>query len=224
MLIKLKFDSELRLDYFGFLFPRIPGEDAYRVSTREPVGALLCARVRESARPVAEPSGELVATLDLPLNPATRNIEDKFIYYSKADTAALMMAVSATFDLDFAGYYRKGEGLGYGRKDIVEAFIISRKLVSVDYADTLYKRVYRSSQRKMKTLTQRLLRRSYYLDESINLKGLKDDKDYQGDVRQPGGGHHKHIGNGETSDDSGKRDSGDKGDGGRQRTLFDPQD
>ncbi len=212
MLIKLQFDSELRLDYFGFLFPRIPGDDAYRVSTREPVGALLCARVRESERPVNEPQGELVATLDLPLNPATRNAGNKFIYYSKADTAALMMAVSATFDLDFAGYYRKGEGLGYGRKDIVEAFIISRKLVNVDYADTLYKRAYRSSQRKMKALTKRLLRRSYYLDESINLKGLKDDKDYQGDVRLPGDGHHGHASDGKDSDDSGERHAGDEGD------------
>ena len=80
MLIKLKFDTKLRLDYLGFLFPRIPGEDVYKVSTREPIGELLCARVRESWRPVAEPVGELVATLDLPLNPATRNVVNEFIY------------------------------------------------------------------------------------------------------------------------------------------------
>lgn len=69
MFIKLQFDSRLKLDYLGFLFPRIPGDSAYKVSTREPLGELLCARVRESWHPVAEPSGELVATLDLPLNP-----------------------------------------------------------------------------------------------------------------------------------------------------------
>lgn len=219
MLIKLKFDSQLKLDYLGFLFPRISGETTYKVSTREPIGELLCARVKESPRPVAEPSGEMVATLDLPLNPATRNAAYKFIYYSQADTAALMMAISATFDLDFAGYYRKGESLGYGRKEIVEAFIISRNLVEVDCSDTLYKRVYRTSQRKMKNLTKKLLRRCYYLDESINLKGLKDDKDNQGNFRESGNGHAGHSG--KTADDSGIGNNGNQGTDRRERTLFD---
>lgn len=221
MLIKLKFDTELRLDYFGFLFPRIPGDGAYKVSTREPIGELLCARVRESWRPVDEPEGELVATLDLPLNPATRNVANKFIYYSQADTAALMMALSATFDLDFAGYYRKGENLGYGRKEIVEAFIISRNLVEIDCTDTLYKRAYRTSQRRMKALTQRLLRRCYYLDESINLKGLKDDKDNQGNFREPGDGRVRPSQDVKAADDSGVRNHGKQGDERRERTLFD---
>lgn len=221
MFIKLQFDSRLKLDYLGFLFPRIPGDSAYKVSTREPLGELLCARVRESWHPVAEPSGELVATLDLPLNPATRNVANKFIYYSQADTAALMMAFSATFDLDFAGYYRKGESLGYGRKEIVEAFIISRNLVEMDCTETLYKRAYRNSQRKMKTLTKKLLRRCYYLDESINLKGLKDDTDNQGNSCAPCNGRPGDPGHCETADDTGVRNYGNQGTDRRERTLFD---
>lgn len=221
MLIKLKFDTKLRLDYLGFLFPRIPGEDVYKVSTREPIGELLCARVRESWRPVAEPAGELVATLDLPLNPATRNVVNKFIYYSQADTVALMMAFSATFDLDFAGYYRKGESLGYGRKEIVEAFIISRNLVEVDCSDTLYKRVYRTSQRQMKSLTQRLLRRCYYLDESINLKGLKDDTNNQRSSGELGNKRVRPSEDVKAVDDTRIRHAGKQGDCQRERTLFD---
>lgn len=221
MLIKLRFDSRLKLDYLGFLFPRIPGEDVYKVSTREPMGELLCARVRESWHPVAEPSGEMVATLDLPLNPATRNAAGKFIYYSQADTAALMMALSASFDLDFAGYYRKGESLGYGRKEIVEAFIISRNLVEIDCSDTLYKRVYRTGQRKMKSLTKKLLRRCYYLDESIKFKGLNDDKNNQGNFSEPGSRRTVHSGNGEAVNDSGIRNNGSQGSDRRERTLFD---
>lgn len=174
MLIRLRFDSPLKLAYFGYLFPRLPGEDIYKVSTREPLGALLVAHILTADRPVAPPEGDLVAVLDIPLNAASQNLSNKFVYYSQAGTAALMMAVGATFDLDFAGYYRKGTNLGYGRKDIVEAFIISRNLVEVDNRDTLYKRIYRSNRLQMKEMTKKLLRRCYYLDESIDLSGLKE--------------------------------------------------
>ncbi|MDD7234421.1 MAG: hypothetical protein PUH35_02885 [Bacteroidales bacterium] len=175
MLIKLKFDSGLKLSYFGYLFPRLPGEDIYKVSTREPMGSLLVAHILTTDRPPEPPDGELVAVLDIPLNAATQNLANKFIYYSQASTAALMMALGATFDIDFAGYYRKGTNLGYGRRDIVEAFILSRNLVQIDNRDTLYKRIYRSNRLQMKEVTKRLLRRCYYLDECIDLSGLKDE-------------------------------------------------
>lgn len=180
MLIHLKFDSPLKLQYFGYLFPMEPGTGVYSVRCTHPVGELLVAHASISDRPLGDSEGELVALLDLPINPASKRLINKFIYYSASSTAAIMSALSAVFDIDFAGYYRKGDNLGYGRKDIVEAFIISRGLVQIDNSDALYKRVYRANQAQMRELTRRLLRRCYYLDESINLKGLKNEKDNQG--------------------------------------------
>lgn len=222
MQIKLQFDTELRLRYFGYLFPKLQGDGAYRVSTTEPMGQLLCARARDSAFEPRQPQGPLVATLELPLNPATRTLENKFIYYSREDTYALMMALSATFDLDFAGYYRKGESLGYRRKDIVEAFIVSRNLAEIDPSDALYKRAYRATQKRMQELTARLLRRCYYLDESINLKGLKDDKDRK--KNDGDSGIEPVVGAAPAGDDSGKCDAGDGRQPRREWTLFDQQD
>ncbi len=180
MQIQLEFDSKLKLEYFGYLFPKMPGTDVHIVSCTHPVGEILVANVSISERPVADIQGELVAKLELPLNPASKRLINKFIYYSRGSMVAIMSAIGAVFDIDFAGYYRKGYNLGYRRKDIVEAFIISRGLVLVDNSDTLYKRVYRADQARMKALTKALLRRCYYLDESINLKGLKNETNNQG--------------------------------------------
>ena len=171
MRIKLKVDSPILGDYLKFLFP--PGEDgALKVSSVPAIGKLLIAHCRESGYPVHEPEGDRIFSLDLPLLPSTQSLCYKFIYYSVSDMAALNLALKAYFDLDFAGYYRRGEKLGFQKKDIVEAFILSRGLVSKDCFDALHKRVYRAEQRSMATMTDRLMRKAYYIDESINTKGL----------------------------------------------------
>ena len=85
----------------------------------------------------------------------------------------LNKALQAVFDLDFMGYYRKGQAAEFAKKDIVEAFVVSRKLVSADYVEALNKRAYRRQQRAAASLVKKLLRKSYYIDESIDDSGLK---------------------------------------------------
>lgn len=84
----------------------------------------------------------------------------------------LNKALRAAFDLDFIGYYRKGQAAEFAKKDIIEAFVTSRKLVSTDCVDALYKRVYRRQQREAATLVKKLIRKAYYIDESIDTSGL----------------------------------------------------
>ena len=171
MIVKLKVDSQIMCDYLRFLFP--PGDNgALKVSSVSAVGKLIIAHCRESGRPVREPEGEYVLELDLPMLQSTQSLSYKFLYYSSSDTAAINLAIQAYFDLDFTGYYRRGEKLGFQKKEIVEAFILSRGLVSKDCFDALHKRVYRSEQRYMAALTGKLVRKAYYIDESINTKGL----------------------------------------------------
>lgn len=88
------------------------------------------------------------------------------------------MAVSAYFDIEFKQYYLKGFELGFQKKDIVTAFIVSRGLFSTDKFDTLHKRIYRRAQQTLDRLVDKLLQRVYYYDRSINLKGLKDDQNH----------------------------------------------
>ena len=177
MIIEFNITSRLLTDYLHYLFPS-DNEGVIKVSSVSNFGKLLIAHCRESERPVSKLQGENVVILDLPLIYATQSLSNKFIYYSASDLACLNLALSAIFDLDFTGYYRIGEKLNMQKKDIIEAFIISRQLVSMDYFDALHKRVYRQNQKYMEALTQKLIRRAYYIDETINTKGLRNDTNY----------------------------------------------
>lgn len=169
MEVYLKVKNQLLYDYLKYLFEEQDG--ALTVSSTIPLGRLLIAHCKTSVLPVY-PEGNHNIKLRLPHHKATENFEYKFLYYTSSDNAALNLALSATFDLDFAGYYRRGEILGIKKKDIIEAFIVSRKLFSTDCFDALHKRVYRREQSSMQQLTEKLLRKAYYIDETINMKGL----------------------------------------------------
>lgn len=168
--VKLKVNSQVNLDYLAYRYP--PDAAGTLAVSSDTLGKLLIAHCRISDMPVMEPDGDNVVTLALPVNQATQALANKWVYYSAADCSALNMAISAVFDLDFTGYYRKGEALGIKKKDIVEAYIVSRRLFSADCFDALHKRVYRRSQDTMEQLTRKLLRKAYYIDESIDYKGL----------------------------------------------------
>lgn len=177
MTIEFKITSKLLTDYLRYLFPT--NEDGIiKVSSASNFGKLLIAHCRESEHPIPKLQGENIVILDLPVVSATQSLNNKFIYYSAGDLSCLNLALSAVFDLDFTGYYRRGEKLNMQKKDIIEAFIISRNLVSMDYFDALHKRVYRQNQKYMEALTRKLIRRAYYIDETINTNGLKNDTNY----------------------------------------------
>ena len=88
------------------------------------------------------------------------------------------MAIAAFFDIELRQYYLAGRELGFQKKDIVTAFIMSRGLFSADGFDALHKRIYRRSQRILDKMTGKLLQRVYYIDRTINTKGLNDDQNY----------------------------------------------
>lgn len=170
--VKLKVSSQVMADYLRYLFP--PDTDGYlAVSSVTPMGKLLIAHCRTSGLPIKELTGDDVISLKFPSVSSSQGLLNKFLYYTACDIASLNQALSAVFDIDFTGYYRKGEGLGFQKKEIVEAFILSRGLVSKDCFDSLHKRVYRAEQKYMAALQTRLLRKVYYIEESINTKGLK---------------------------------------------------
>lgn len=85
----------------------------------------------------------------------------------------LNQALAAYFDLDFTGYYRRGQGAKFSKADIIQAFIVSRRLVSDDYFDALSKRMYRRQREEIAAITRKLRRRAYYLDEVLDISGLE---------------------------------------------------
>lgn len=173
--VKLKVTSKMHEDFLRWRYP--PDESGSLAVRSDILGRLLVAHCRISDRPVASSEGSL--TFVLPKGDAVKNLENKWLYYNAGDIVALNMAIAAVFDLDFSGYYRKGECLGIQKKDIVQSYIISRKLFSADNFDALHKRAYRKSQAALGSMTERLLRKLYYIDESIDFKALRDyDKNH----------------------------------------------
>lgn len=172
MIVKLKIESQMYADYIAYLFP--PDEDGVlKVSSEHLMGKLLIAHCRVAPRPIFELDGELMISLRLPQCEATQNLRNKFLFYNAGDMIQLNQALRAVFDLDFIGYYRKGQATEFAKKDIVEGFVTSRKLVSTDYVEALNKRAYRRQQKADAALIKKLQRKAYYIDESIDDSGLK---------------------------------------------------
>ena len=167
----ISIESQLYADYLRYLFPPDKGSGCCAVSTTHPTGALMVAFARASEMPV-EIHGDHLVKVDLPwYRNATSSIANHFVYFDKSATARINLALKAEFELEFAGYIRKGEEYGMRKMDIIEAFIFTRGLTPENF-DALHKRTYRKAQRSQERLKQKLLRKAYYIDEQINYKGL----------------------------------------------------
>lgn len=159
-------------DYLAYLFPS-DADGVLKVASGTILGDLLIAHCREAPRPIFSVDQSDLISLRLPQCEATQNLRNKFLFYNAGDMLQLNRALKSLFDLDFAGYYRKGQAANFSKKDIVEAFITSRHLITTDCFDALNKRIYRRQQREAASLVKKLVRKAYYIDESINGDGIQ---------------------------------------------------
>jgi hypothetical protein len=167
----LNVESQMMADFLRYIFPPGEGSEVCRVSASRPVGALMVAYAQPSLMP-CEVAGDHLVKLDIPwYRNAVSSLTNHYVYFSKEAAARINLALKAEFDLDFTGYYRKGEELGFRKMDIVDAYIFSRHLAPESY-DALHKREYRNAQRAQERIKQRLLRKAYYVNESIDFTGL----------------------------------------------------
>lgn len=175
----IKLPEGIYLDYLAYLFPIDTETGCYQVSNTHILGKLCSALVEETADGKKPPEPETFrertcrcVTLQLPKLRSIQNLDGKWLFYSPESTERILYVLAASFDLDFLSYYQRGMFLGRQKKDIVEAFIISRQLCGPDPFDALHKRVYRMEQKKMQLLSGQLMRKAAYFDEKINTKGL----------------------------------------------------
>lgn len=168
---EINIKSQMLADFLRYIFPPAAGSELCRVSTTRPTGMLIVALAEPAALPV-NVSGDHVVKLDIPWSRnATSALENHWILLDKNATARINTALEAEFDLEFAGYYRRGEQLGMKKMEIIDAFILSRGLAATTY-DTLHKRTYRKELLAQERTRQQLLRRAYYINESIDYEGL----------------------------------------------------
>ena len=174
MTVFLELETELLTDYCRYLFPPVNSEGPCKVSEAHDFGKLLISHCSISDRPVAKPTGEFVLEFEFPVSNTTQTLNNKFLYFTKGDADRLNAGLKALFEIDFYSYYQKAENFGMQKKEIIDAFVTSRKLFNSDPDDALHKRIYRQEANKRKRTMKILLRRIYYLNEALDDTGITE--------------------------------------------------
>lgn len=144
MEIKFRAHDQLSIDYLRYLFDAEP-DGPIRISLTNDFGRMVVGLYKVSDIPEDHEDDPLTVTLLLPRHQTTSAAMTRYIHFTKADTKRLNMILDALFNIDLDTYYLQGIQAGMPKRDIIEGFVISRRLVSTDYADTLNKRTYRTS-------------------------------------------------------------------------------
>ncbi|WP_299222217.1 hypothetical protein [uncultured Alistipes sp.] len=144
MEIKFRVSDQLALDYLRYLF-NAPAPEPIRLSLASDFGRMAIGLYKTSDTPIDQSEDDRTVTLVLPRHQTTAAAMTRYIYFTEADTKRLNMILDALFNIDLDTYYLQGIQAGMPKRDVIEGFVLSRRLVSADYAGTLSKRVYRTS-------------------------------------------------------------------------------
>ncbi len=161
MEIKFRANSPLMLDYLRHLFNAEPDEPI-RISLANDFGRMAVGLYKSSATPVEQIDDDLTATLVLPRHPTTKSAQFRYVFFTDTDNKRLNLILDALFNIDLDTYYLQGIQAGMPKRDIIEAFIVSRGLVTKDYTETLNKRAYRTSLATIRRQTDLLHRKARY--------------------------------------------------------------
>jgi hypothetical protein len=169
--IQLTISKPLLLAYFDFLFPK-DDSGIYTVGRASDFGKVLCSFVRyTSEKPNNLPSA---VQLTLPRSDGLKNAPNYYLYYSREDIVRINDLLDVFFHIDFDRYYLKGKKLGMLQKDIIESFIVTRKLANLLHDhETLKKKEYRDEMKLLKQRCNMLVRKAYYRNEKIE-RGMED--------------------------------------------------
>ena len=134
-------DDRIHMDYLAYLFER-DTSGAYIVTARNCFGKLIIGHTQAASLPPKEACGKFAVTFILPINEATQNFQNKFIYLSAQATKQLNISLRAYFELDFW------------------EFVQRRK--------ALRQRAYRRELKELEALKRKLTRRAYYIESLVD--------------------------------------------------------
>lgn len=161
MQIKFRPDDQLIFDYLRYLFNAKSGEPI-RLTLANDFSRMAVGLYKVSDKPDDRPDDELTTTLVLPRHQTTYAAMNRHIFFTNVDTKRLNMILDALFNIDLDTYYLQGIQAGMPKRDVIEAFIVSRRLISTDYTDTLNKRTYRTSLAAIRRKTDLIFEKARY--------------------------------------------------------------
>ena len=167
MEIKLNIKNEHLFRFLDFLFEKQDGK--FIVSQNKDFGRLLCSYFKRSEFPVPFVEEKHCATFILPkTNHIERIAEKYYLYFDKFDIHRLNMALKAESDIDFKLYYVNGRFQGFRQKDIIEAYINSRRLLfGLDLHETIKKRTYREEEKNLQIIRKILQDKCELINKNI---------------------------------------------------------
>ncbi len=171
MEVTIKIRKPYIRDFMRYLFGEDP-QGFITVKHNLPFGKYICSLVGYSEQPVTK-EGDTV--LRLPQCDALATGPRRFLYMTEEAVAKINDYIEALFELDLDRYVIQGRKMGYQYKDIINAYIASRQLISFDGdTETLKKRVMRQTTRDMSALQKTLFNKSFYRDTQIR-NSIKND-------------------------------------------------
>ncbi|WP_375585958.1 hypothetical protein [Cyclobacterium xiamenense] len=163
--IQLTITKDLLREYFRYLFP-LDARGRYLIDRSSDLGKAICSFVRYThTKPEADPQA---LRLLLPKSDGLKNAPNYYLYFSREDGLRINDLLEVFFHIDFDRFYLKGRKLGMMQKDIIESFIVSRKLTNLlQDNETLKKREYREGLRLLQVRCRSLCKKAYYRHEKI---------------------------------------------------------
>lgn len=165
MQIRLSISKPLLQEYFQYLFPT-DESGTYQVTRKSDLGKAICCFVRYAHRRIPHRDGALL--LQLPEAHTLMNAPRHHLYFCAEDEKRINDLLQVYFNLDFDRYYLQGKKNGFKQKDIIESFIVSRRLHNLmSDNETLKKRKYREELRLLEQRHKSLVKRAYWRNEKI---------------------------------------------------------
>lgn len=154
--------SGLDYEFFRYLFPRDKESGVHRIAGTGIVAGFIRSHARDvDTRVGLEPKpGMEVCRVLLPTEELFSR--EGWVVFQDQDMRLIWTILESCFELDFYRYFLKGMQYGYEKKETIEAYVISRNLVTGEPFDTLHKRTYRKEMEMMDRKVKQLIRKARY--------------------------------------------------------------
>ena len=163
MQISLSIKKDINRDYLKGIF-EVGANKNLILSKDHLFGKALVSRIRYTKLPVKESIDETTINFELPIVKSLKQADHHFLSILQDDQEKLNDDLEVMFNLDLFTFYNEGLQLKMMKKDIIEAFILSRKicLFTGDPHERIKKRMDRAEHLKLNKYREMLLKRAYY--------------------------------------------------------------
>lgn len=173
MKISFSVKKELIRLFLSYLFDTMD-DGSLKITRHSDAGKLITCFVRYSDRPIQDEPTDGNVTLFLPWSKGLSTAPNHFLYFSKEDEHRINDLLEVIYHIDLDRYYIKGMRKGYQQKEVIESYIVSRKLTSLfEDNETPKKRQYREEIRAFRELVEKMRHIAFNRNERLEFEPEK---------------------------------------------------